>query len=219
MSTYPTPLTKELYGYLLDFTIDSDDLLELITKDAVEKGFPAIYISSEQAAFLLFLIKLLDAKLVVEIGTLFGYSAISMAKALPDGGRLISVEKDPKAASLAAANALKTGLHCKIDVVNMDGSEYLRGFKPDKPIDLVFLDADKQHYSEYLSLAAPLIRRGGVIAADNAFAFGEIVSANPTHSPETIKAIHEFNIKLKSDSRFYTCLLPVGDGLIMGVKI
>ncbi|MFP4370584.1 MAG: O-methyltransferase [Candidatus Kapaibacterium sp.] len=218
MSFKPTPVSEELFEYLLKNFSAEDDFLTQLRKDAKASGMPEITISPVQGAFMQFMLKMLGAGYVLEIGTLGGYSAIIMARAMNDSGHLITVELNPVHAEFAKEKIKEAGLDHIIEVVNKSGLDFVNSYKPDKPLDFVFVDADKPSYYTYLQQLTPYIRQGGIFAADNAFAFGFLLDAAPERNPDDVKSIISFNTKFREDERYFTHLLSVGDGLILGLK-
>lgn len=218
MSSNPTQVTPEIYGYLQNNFSSEDDFLKNLKKDATEAGIPEICISEEQGKFLQFYLKSIGAKYVLEIGSLAGYSAITMARALPADGKLIAVEINEKNAKFIEQKAKEAGLENVIEVVNQDAKEFLAGWKPDFELDFVFVDADKKGYKSYFESTTPHIRKGGVFAADNALGFGHIAESDPKSEPGNVRAIQQFNDMLNESPEYDTCLVTVGDGMAMGLK-
>lgn len=219
MSIRPTKVTDEIYDYMDEHFSSENDFLKNINLAAKVKGMPEIQISGMQARFLQFMLKSINAKYVLEIGALGGYSAVSMAMALPEGSKLITVEKNPDWADFVRKNVHEAGLDHIVEVVTADGRDFLKNFKPDYELDFVFVDADKPGYYHYLQSATPLIRKGGIFAADNAFAFGFLLSTAPERDPEDIKSVKSFNNAFAAHKDYLVTLVPVGDGIIMGTKI
>jgi predicted O-methyltransferase YrrM len=219
MSQYPTPVTKELAEYMFKHFSSEDDFLRNLNKKAAEKGMPTISISPEQGAFIQTFLLAMNAKNVLEIGSLAGYSAITMARALPSDSMLISLEIEPDYAEFIRKNAEEAGLSDIITVINTEAVPFLKQYKPEFKFDFIFIDADKSSYPEYFRLCTPLLRIGGVIAIDNALAWGFVFEENPTFEPYNVSPIREFNRILSEDKRFKSCMVPVGDGMAMGVKL
>lgn len=219
MSAKTTVVTDELNEYLQNNFAIENDFLERINRAADVKGMPAIHISGHQAKYLQFLLNSINAKNVLEIGSLAGYSAIAMASALPEGGKLTAVELNPDYADFIRKNAEEAGLSNKIEVVCEDARKFVDKFNPSEKLDFVFVDADKPGYYHYLKALTPHIRKGGIFAADNAFAFGFLLSAAPERDPEDIRSIKSFNAAFANDDNYLVTLVPVGDGMIMGLKI
>jgi caffeoyl-CoA O-methyltransferase len=152
---------------------------------------------------------------VVEVGTLAGYSAIAMARALPDGGRVRTIELDPKHAEFAKAWAANSDVAARVEVIQGAGMDVLPGFATDSA-DAAFLDADKSSYAKYLKECLRIVRRGGLIMVDNAFAFGELFDEHPTD--REVAAVREFNEHMARVQELQSVIVPIGDGLWVGVK-
>lgn len=219
MSSRPTEITNEIFNYLLDNFSAEDEFLVNLKKEASEQGIPEICISPEQGRFLQFYLKSINAKYVLEIGSLAGYSAIVMARALPSDGKVIAVELNPRNAEFIKLQAEKAGLSHIIEVVNQDAQNFVKDFKPDYELDFVFIDADKRAYHKYFDYTAPLVRIGGVICADNALAFGMIAQENPESEPKNVNALKRYNEKVINDKGFFTTLVTMGDGMAMSLKL
>lgn len=218
MSFRPTPITEQLNEYLEDKFSACDDFLVNLNERAAVKGMPAISISGSQGKFLQIYLKSINAKHVLEIGGLAGFSAIIMARALPADGKLICVERSPEYADFIRFNVKSAGLENKVEVICTDGREFVKTFKPEFPLDFVFVDADKPGYFRYLTALTPHIRKGGIFAADNAFAFGFLLDAKPERDPNDVRSIVAFNEAFRTMPEYDVCMVPIGDGIIMGVK-
>jgi caffeoyl-CoA O-methyltransferase len=210
-----TALSAELFEYLTTRFGTDDDLLRDLKRDADAKGIPAIQISEEQSAFMQVFLRSIHARRVLEVGTLAGYSAIVMARALPAVGRVDTIELNPMHAAFARSYVEKAGLSDVVTVFEGAGAEVLPKLVGE-PYDFAFLDADKKSYPEYLEHCYRLVRPGGVIAADNAFAFGQLFDATPTD--REANSMIAFNDMIAKDNRFQCMIVPVGDGLLMAVK-
>lgn len=219
MSLKATALREDLFEYLVKNFSGENEYLSQIKQEAIDNGFPQISISPEQLKFLQFLIKSINARFVLEIGTLYGYSAIGMALALPDDGKVITFELEPDRVALARHNIEKAGLANKIEVIEGRAIELLPQVLEDIQLDFAFLDADKHNYYKYVKLIDSKLRVGGMITADNAFAFGYITSTAPERSPEDVKSIRLFNEFMNKWEKYFTTISPVGDGLLMCLKI
>lgn len=220
MSHRPTVITDEIFEYITDNFSSEDDFLRELRIEAKLNKIPDIGISAEQGKFLQIYLKSIKAKYVLEIGTLAGYSAITMARALPEDGKLVTVEINALNASYSRKKAEEAGMSNKIEVVNASGIDFLNDFNPDYELDFVFLDAEKTQYMDYFEKSAKLLKKGGIIAADNALGFGEIVTTAPDREIfREIEAIRKFNLSVKERKDFDTCLLTVGDGMLMSVKL
>ncbi len=219
MSLKSTALREDLFEYLLENFSGENSILSQIKQEAINSGIPQISISPEQLKFIQFLIKSINAKTILEIGTLYGYSAIGMAMAIPDDGKVISIELEPERVELARRNINKAGFTSKIEVIEGRAIDLLPKIISNLTLDFVFLDADKNNYYKYVKMLDEKLRVGGMIAADNAFAFGYITSTAPERSPEDIKSIRLFNQFMNSWDKYFTTISPVGDGLLISLKL
>ena len=176
-----------------------------------------ISIHPEEGKLLQLLIRLAGIRTVVEVGTLSGYSALWMADALPDGGQVYTCEKDAIRAARAAAN-LKN--HPKVTLMTGDALETLRSIEPKAPFDMVFIDADKLHYLDYLDWAEKHIRKGGLIVGDNTLLFAAVWrEALPDRIRQTaLQAMREFNRRLADPGKYTAVLLPTAEGMTIALK-
>jgi predicted O-methyltransferase YrrM len=174
-------------------------------------GLPAHEVSSLQGRFLELLARLCGARAILELGTLAGYSTIWLARALPAGGSLITVEVDPAFAAVARANVASAGVSDRVDVRSGPALEVLAALVAEKagPFDLVFLDADKRSNPDYLSWALHLTRSGSLIVADNVVRGGAILDAASTDA--TVQGVRRFHELLGAHPRLTaTALQTVG---------
>jgi predicted O-methyltransferase YrrM len=203
------PLTEELYDYIVSTFAVEDDILKNVVASAEAKNFPMIQVSPELGKLLYLFVRILDAKNVLEIGTLAGYSSIWMARALPEGGRLTTLEVSPEHAAEAISNFRKARLDDKINLMLGSGFDSLDKLKDEK-FDFVFIDADKTGYPEYYERVLPMMNKGGIITADNTLRKGQVIDEMTDEGTEAIKV---FNKKVGSDTRVESVLIPVSDGL------
>ena len=215
MSETSTLLTHEHFRYLAERTTREDAFLSDLKKAATKAGIPSIWVAPEQASFMQILLKLAKANEVVEVGTLAGYSAIAMARALPVGGHVRTIELEAKHASFAEEWAAKSDVAAKVKVFRGAGAEVLKGFANDSA-DAAFLDADKGSYPIYLRECLRIVRRGGLIMVDNAFAFGQLFDDKP--SDREVAAVKAFNDVMAATKELHSVIVPLGDGLWVGVK-
>ncbi len=209
------------YGGLL---APSDEILESVLMASEQAGLPPIAVSRLQGKFLEVLVRITGARLVLEIGTLGGYSTIWMARALPEGGRIVTLEFDPRHAEIALANLRCAGLSDRVDLRvgrAIDNLPKLVG-TADAPFDLIFIDADKESYTEYLDWALKLSRPGTVIVADNVARDGKVV--DPECDDPRVQGIRRFNARLAAEPRLSaTALQTVGikgyDGFALAVVL
>jgi len=178
---------------------------------AVPDGIPAIQVGPSDGKLIALLLRLAGAAKVVEVGTLVGYSAIHMARALRPGGHLWSVEFEPHHAEVARANLAAAGVDDRVTVLVGAGRDVLPTLDVHAPFDAVFIDADKVNYDHYGTWALQNLRRGGLVIGDNAYLFGELL--DDSDRGRALRAFHEMVAKA-CDS---VCI-PTPDGLVVGIK-
>lgn len=211
----PTGSDPRLHAYIADLFCEEDELLVELREALEEKGFPVIHVPAITGKTLQVLVKAAGARRVLEVGTLGGYSAIWMARALPGDGELVTVEKSPEHAELAREFVRRAGLEDLIRVRVGDARDEMAALGPDGSFDVVFLDADKESYADYLAEARRLLRPGGLLIADNALWKGKVLEEGGSEADRGIRA---FNRALAEGSGFTAMILPVGDGVAVGVK-
>ncbi len=195
-----------------------DELLRSLRDAMEERGLPLIHVSPAQGKLLQVLLRAVHARRVLEIGTLGGYSAIWMARALPRDGRLITLELEVERAELARDYVRRAGLADRVEVRVGPAAETLNrlvGEGHEGTFDACFIDADKESYPAYLGWARRLVRKGGVILADNAYWSGRVLEE--ASGDEDTAAIQEFNRLLATDPGLEATLVPTGDGLALAV--
>ena len=207
----------KLDGYVRRLFAREDDALRAIRARAAEASLPTIQLPPATARAVQILLRATGARRVLEIGTLAGYSAVWIARALPPAGRLITLEIDPDRASVARESVEDAGLAGRVELRIGDALEMMAAMDPQPPFDAVFLDADKERYCDYLGHAARLVRQNGLLMADNALWRGEVL--DPEGFGGLAADIHRFNERVASDKRFEATILPVGDGLMVAVRV
>lgn len=215
MSEEPTLLTAEHYRYIAEHTRDDDDFLRDLKARAVEEGIPEIWINPAQGSLMQILLRLSGAREVVEVGTLAGYSAIVMARALGPEGRVRTIEVEPRHAAFAERMVAASDVSGRVQVILAPAQEVLPTI-PDASVDALFLDAEKSAYGDYLVEGLRLLRRGGLLMVDNALAFGQLLDEHPS-DPE-VGAIRDFNDLLHEQAGFHGVIVPLGDGFWAGIK-
>lgn len=214
MSSTSTLVTEEHFAYLAARTTAEDDFLRALRQEATECGLPAIQIAPEQASFMQILLRVAGAREVVEVGTLGGYSAIAMARALPEDGRVRTIELDPERAAFAERQVMRSDVAGRVEVCCGGGSDVLPTFADDSA-DALFLDADKAGYVDYLREGLRILRPRGLVMVDNAFAFGQLFDETPTD--REAEAVRRFNDHMAKEARVQSVIVPIGDGLWVGV--
>ncbi|MGI8853722.1 MAG: O-methyltransferase [Methyloceanibacter sp.] len=204
--------------YLTDRLVEDDPALAASLKDSAKAGLPPINVSPNQGKFLMLLAQAIGARRILEIGTLGGYSAIWLARALPADGRLLSLEADPAYAELARANLARAGLAEKVEVRVGRAQDTLPELIAEgaAPFDLIFIDADKPSTPDYYQWSVELARRGSLIVVDNVVREGRVIDAK-SDSPH-IQGLRRFFDLAAADSRVSgTAIQTVGakghDGL------
>lgn len=194
-----------------------DETLREIRARSVREGLPPIAVGPFDGRHLEVLARLAGARRIVEIGTLGGYSGVCLARALPAGGRLDTFELEPRHARVAEESFRRAGVAERVRIHVGPALERLRGIEAEGPFDLVFVDADKAAYPAYLAWAAEHLRLGGAVLGDNVFR--RAAFPLPGDPPEAAAGIRAFNEALARSGRFRATLLPLEDGLAVGVKV
>ncbi len=206
-------IAKDLSDYCEKHTSEESNVLSNLNRETHLKVVSPRMLSGHlQGRFLSFISKLQQPKLIVEIGTYTGYSALCLAEGLHPEGKLISIDVNEETSSFAKAFIQKTEYASKIKLVLADAKEYVVSIT--EPVDLVFIDADKKNYLGYYHLMIDKIKSGGLIIADNVLWSGKITMPIEEMDRETL-ALHEFNEFVQQDSRVENLLLPIRDGLMI----
>ncbi len=214
----PAPSTMDhdaLQGYVERLFAGEDEPLREVRRRVKAAGMPEIQLPAATARAVQLLARMAGARRVVEVGTLGGYSTIWLARALLPGGEVTTIEISAEHAEVARRSFAEAGVADRVRVVVGDAARVLPGLGPDGSFDLVFLDADKERLVAYLEEGARLLRTGGLLLADNALWRGTVL--DPGSDPRGAH-IHAFNERLAGDPRFDATILPVGDGLAVGVR-
>lgn len=187
--------------YINELLVPSDPVLDAALASSAAAHLPAIQVSPAQGKMLHVFARLVSARNILELGTLAGYSTIWLARALPPGGRVLTLEADPKHADVADANFARAGLSGVIELRRGKALETLPRVAAEGrgPFDLIFIDANKSNMAEYFDWAVNLSRRGSVIIADNVIREGGVLDA--TSDDANIQGVRRFNERLASDQR------------------
>lgn len=200
--------------YIAGLFSAEDELLASLREEADRTGLPPISISADEGRLLQVLLTAIGARRVLEVGTLGGYSAICMARALPPGGRVVTVEIDEKHAAFARRYIQRAELGDRIEVRLGRALEVLPALDGER-FDAVFLDADKEPLPTYFDWALRLVRPGGLIIADNALWGGRVYDGE--ESDERTRGVREFNRRMSTDPRVLGIIVPTHDGVAVAV--
>jgi predicted O-methyltransferase YrrM len=219
MTREPTPALE----YIRSLYAAQDDLLAEIGTELTKRNM-AIQVGAEEGRILQLLIALHNTRTIVEIGTLAGYSAIWMARALPDGGHIYTINKDPEHVKMAEGFFARCESRAKITQLAGDAHKVLPELTEKvggAQFDMVFIDADKISYPTYLDWAEKNVRKGGLIVADNTFLHGTIMEKSPPESvaPTTWKNMRAFNERLADKSKYNATIIPTSEGLSVAIKL
>ena len=213
-------MDSKLYEYLLKVSLHETDVQRSLRAETALLNSAAMQISPEQGQFMALLIQLMQAKRVLELGTFTGYSALCMAMALPEDGRLVACDHDHRWIEMARRHWELAGVSRKIEFKHgraLQSLDQLFGDVGENYFDFAFIDADKAQYEAYYEHCLLLVRQGGLIVIDNVLWEGAVVDPED-QEPATV-AIRCFNEKLHSDTRIKLSMVPIGDGLSLALKM
>ncbi len=208
-------VNEQLLAYAEQLFAPEDAALQDIRAMQRRFGLPDIAISADQGKILMVLLRAIGARRVLEVGTLGGYSGVWMARALTKEGRLTTVEADAAHAAVAREAFRRAGVSNQVELLEGKALDVLPTLKPG--YDAVFLDADKAPLEEYFRHAMRLLRPGGLLLCDNAFFNGRVTDADD-RAPD-IEGVRTFNRLAATDPRLAAAVVPVRDGLVVGVKV
>jgi caffeoyl-CoA O-methyltransferase len=210
-------LLARIDDYIQNLFAPQDEALEAAVRESQRAGLPEIHVSPNEGKLLQLLAEMMGARRILEMGTLGGYSAINLARGMAEDGRLISLEIDEHHAEVARQNVERAGLAEKVEIRLGDARELLVQLaeSDEGPFDLVFIDADKEGYPEYLEWALRLSRPGSLILGDNTIWGGAIIDPQD----DSTRAIHEFNEKIAKDPRLSVIVLPLLRERVDGLAI
>ena len=210
-------LLRDIDGYVAGLFAPPDGALEEALREAEREGLPSINVSATEGKLLQMLVWISGARRVLEIGTLGGYSAIHFARALPEDGALTSLELDGHHAEVARRNLGRAGLSGKVEIRGGDARRSLNDLveNGEGPFDIIFIDADKEGYPQYLDWSIRLSRPGTLILGDNAIREGSVIDPDDPSS----RAMREFNEKLAKDPCLSSIVLPLIRERIDGLAI
>ena len=208
--------SDELENYIRSTFALEDEVLATIRAEIPRRGLPAITVRPEEGRFLQFLVAASGARLVLEIGTLGGYSGVWIARGLPPSGRLITLEVSHEHAAVAAEHFDLAGVTDVVELRIGDAHELLPDLVDEGPFDFAFFDADKLGLPDYLKWAESNLRPRGIVAAHNAFRHGAVAEAD--NDDPSVIAMREFNHRLATSDHLISTLYPAGDGIAVAVR-
>ena len=212
-----TALTPELYRYLAAHGARQDDLLrELAAETAELGGISVMQIATEQGAFMSVIVKAIGAHRALELGTFTGYSAICIARALPEEGELITCDVSDEWTGIARRYFERAELAERIDLRLGPAIETLRAMPADELFDFAFIDADKAGYPDYYEEVLRLLRPGGLAMLDNMLRGGRVVDDEVTDEGDL--AVIGLNEKILGDERVEMAMLGISDGVTLALK-
>ena len=219
MTKQTTGLEETLADYIQSIFLREPDILRQLREETAKLSMAQMQISAEQGQFMALLVQLIGAKKTLEIGVFTGYSALAVALALPNDGKVIACDISEEYMSIAKDFWGRAGVSEKIDLRIAPALETLEKLITEgeaESFDLAFIDADKRNYENYYERVLTLLRPGGLILIDNVLWSGKVV--DPTITDKQTQAIREFNQKLHQDSRINLSLIAIADGLTLALK-
>lgn len=220
MSTRTIPMTDALYAYYLESSLREPAVLARLREATRAHPDGGMQISPEQGQFMRFLIRLLGVRRAIEIGTFTGYSALSVALAMPADGLLVACERREEFTRIGRPFWREAGVADRIDLrigKAVGTLEAMLEAGEGESYDFAFIDGDKKNYVNYYELCMQLVRPGGLIAIDNALWSGRLVDR--TLDDPASRAIRALNPRIRDDERVDMSLLPIGDGLMLAHKL
>jgi len=220
MANRTIQITDRVYDYLQEASVREPEILKRLRAETAELPEHNMQIGPEQGQFMALLVGLIGARRALEIGTFTGYSALAVALALPDDGKLIACEISEEYTMIGKRYWQEAGLDTNIDLkigLALDTLDGLIAEGQAETFDFAFIDADKVNYQNYFDRALILVRPGGLIAVDNVLWNGGV--ADPRNTTKNTEAIRQFNAKLGNDPRVAISMVPIGDGLTLARKL
>lgn len=216
MSNRTITVDDRLYDYLIGVSLREPQVLARLRAETMTLPQAGMQISPEQGQFLALLVRLMAARLILEVGTFTGYSALAMALALPADGRLVACDVSEEWTTTARRYWKEAGVEARIELrlaPALQTMQSLLDAGAAGSFDLVFIDADKGGYLAYYEAGLELLRPGGLIAVDNTLWNGRVADA--AAEDDDTRAIRAFNAALRDDARIDLSLVPIGDGLTL----
>jgi len=207
-------LPEKISRYIAEHAVREPEVLRELRAATASLPNAGMQIGADQGQFMALLVKAIGARNCLEIGTFTGYSALAVALALPEDGRIVCCDLSEEWTAVGKPFWKKAGVAHKIDLRIGPALETLKGLKG--PFDFVFIDADKTNYANYYEACLKLVGRGGIIAIDNTLWSGWVTDASQRDA-DTV-ALRAFNDKLHKDERVDLAMLSIGDGVTLALK-
>ena len=219
MSSSNSYIPENVYNYILENTLRDKPELKALRDETQDLPGAMMQISPDQGQFMALLVRLIGATRAIEVGTFTGYSALVVAEALPDNGKLVACDIDDEMPSVGQRHWESNGLADKIDLrigPAVETLDSLIAAGESGSYDIAFIDADKENYGLYYDRCLELLRNRGLILIDNVLWGGRVADAE--NSDESTVAIRELTARMQVDERVDFSLIPVGDGVSLAVK-
>lgn len=214
MSPRSIGLDEQLNAYVLAHSSEPDPVEQrLIERTAALGSAAGMQIAPEQGEFLRMMTSMVGARFAVEVGTFTGYSAISIARGLADGGRLLCCDVSEEWTTIAREHWALADVDTRIELRIGPGIDTLRSLPDEANVDLAFIDADKPGYVDYYEELIQRLAPNGLICVDNTLWGGAV--ADPSHADDNTQALRAFNDHVTADPRTRQVIVPIGDGLTM----
>jgi predicted O-methyltransferase YrrM len=212
-----TALDDELHRYLVEHGARQDDVLRRLADETAALGDVAVMqIAPDQGALITLLVRAIGARRALELGTFTGYSAICIARGLPDDGRLLACELSEKWAEVARRYFAEAGVADRVELRLGPALDTLRSLGDDESFDFAFIDADKQTYREYYEAVLKLLRPGGLMLIDNVLRGGAVL--DPADDSDANEVVKELNDRVAADDRVDVAMIGVADGITLALK-
>lgn len=220
MSNKTFTLSDDLYEYLFEHSVREPEILRRPREETARDSMARMQIAPEQGQLMQLLVRLMGARRYLEVGVFTGYSSLAVALALPADGRIVACDVSDTWTKVARRYWVEAGVAEKIDLRLAPALQTLDALIAGGAtggFDFSFIDADKTSYRAYYERALTLVRVGGLIAVDNTLWEGRV--ADPKARDADTQAIRDFNRHLRDDRRVHLCLVPIGDGLSLALKL
>jgi caffeoyl-CoA O-methyltransferase len=212
-----TALDDDLHRYLVEHGSRRDDVLRRLAEETEALGeISVMQIAPDQGALISLLVRAIGSRRALELGTFTGYSAICIARELPDDGRLLACELSEEWAEIARRYFAEAGVADRIELRLGPALDTLRALPPDEEFDFAFIDADKQGYLDYYEAVLARLRPGGLMMIDNVLRGGAVLDAGDDSPGNTV--IRELNERVASDDRVDVAMLGVADGITLALR-